>query len=84
MPLYRRIGAFTLAAGTCVYSSCPGFWKALVDVQFQDPTKKMPYVRNALLLANLTCPQAKIEDGVAKLLKPGDVGSWGQIHEGKG
>ena len=49
----------------------------MVDVQFQDPTKKMPYVRNAMLLANLTCPQAKIEDGVAKLLKPADVSRAG-------
>ena len=30
-------------------------------------------MRNALLLANLTCPTAKIEDGFTRFLKPNDV-----------
>jgi hypothetical protein len=47
------------------------FWRAVAEMSFQTKESKLPLVRVALILTNLTSP--KIEDGLARLLVKSDV-----------
>ena len=47
------------------------FWTAVTRATFASKTERMPMLRAAMILSNLTAP--KLEDGLGKLLKRSDV-----------
>ena len=52
-----------------------GYFEAVVNTHFQSATNKCPFIRTAFLATNMACPQAKIIDGVARLVKKTDIQS---------